>query len=107
MKIALQFQRDFVAPSLRLCESGYVIFVCRRILKCREPDKDILARAHRRSRESVFAIFRHKIRRNWRAQGCFHWLERVLEEIDQLGSDGTYNIKNSRNDQGRRYHVWQ
>jgi hypothetical protein len=31
--------RDFAAPSLRLRESGYVIPVCHRILKDREPDK--------------------------------------------------------------------
>src|SRR6266480_29959 len=102
MKIALQFQRDFVAPSFRLRESGYVIFVCCRILKCREPDKDILARAHRQSRESVFAIFRYKIRRNFLAQACCHGLERVLEEIDKLGIDQPLKITNGRDDQALR-----
>src|SRR5207244_1857583 len=94
--------RHFAVPSFRLRESGYVIPVCRRTLKDREPDKDILARTHRQSWESVFAIFRHKICRDCRTEACGHGLERMLEEIDKVVSDRALKIINGRNDQARR-----
>src|ERR1700731_1828258 len=94
-----QSLRNFVAPALRSRKSGCVIYICWRILKNREPDKDILSLSHRQSTESVFAIFRHKIRRDGRSQTRRRLLERVLEEIHKISCHWSLKIINGSNDQ--------